>query len=193
MSWFSGFSKAAVDFTQRAGDLTSNLAEKAKKAIPIDAATLQKLTLTTPELIAERERIDAEEKQKAAVKESLSGMYPWETKDEEREILVEECKEAILALSGEDGTFFGPYAMPPLTVNVEEEKAEEDELLLDKGISTAVVKDRDPTVDQLEKLSKLEPLPLLLRDFDLDAHVGLIQKLLQVDPRLVERQSTLSG
>ena len=75
----------------------------------------------------------------------------------------------------------------------EEEKAEEDELLLDKGISTAVVKDRDPTVDQLEKLSKLEPLPLLLRDFDLDAHVGLIQKLLQVDRRLVERQSTLSG
>ena len=192
MSWFSGFSKAAVDFTQRAGDLTSNLAEKAKKVIPIDAATLQKLTLTTPELKAERERIDIEEKQKAAVKESLSGMYPWETKDEEREILVEECKEAILALSREDGTFFGPYAMPPLTVNVEEVK-EEDELLEDKEVSTVVVKDRDPTADQLEKLSKLEPLPPLLRDFDLDAHVGLIQKLLKVDPRLVERQSTLSG
>ena len=192
MSWFSGFSKAAVDFTQRAGDITSNLAEKAKKVIPIDAATLQKLTLTTPELIAERERIDIEEKQKAAVKESLSGMYPWETKDEEREILVEECKEAILALSREDGTFFGPYAMPPLTVNVEEVKGE-DELLEDKEVSTVVVKDRDPTADQLEKLSKLEPLPPLLRDFDLDAHVGLIQKLLKVDPRLVERQSTLSG
>jgi hypothetical protein len=193
MSWFSDFSKAAGDLTQRAGDLTASLAEKAKKAIPMDAATLQKLTLTTPELMAERERIDAEEKHKVAVKESLSGMFPWETKDQEREILVEECKEAILALSGDDATFFGPYTMPALNVNVEEEKTEEEQLAEEEEGTTKVAKDRNPTAEQLENLSKLEPLPPLLQDFDLDAHVGLIQKLLKVDPRLVECQSTLSG
>jgi len=193
MSWFSDFSKAAGDLTQRAGDLTASLAEKAKRAIPMDAATLQKLTLTTPELMAERERIDAEEKHKVAVKESLSGMFPWETKDQEREILVEECKEAILALSGDDATFFGPYTMPALNVNVEEEKTEEEQLADEEEGTTKVAKDRNPTAEQLENLSKLEPLPPLLRDFDLDAHVGLIQKLLKVDPRLVECQSTLSG
>ena len=42
-------------------------------------------------------------------------------------------------------------------------------------------------------MSKLEPLPPLLRDFDLDSHVGLIQKLLKEDPKLEERQSVLSG
>jgi hypothetical protein len=193
MSWFSDFSKAAGDLTQRAGDLTASLAEKAKKAIPMDAATLQKLTLTTPELIAERERIDAEEKRKAAVKESLSGMFPWETKDREREILVEECKEAILSLSGDAATFFGPYTMPALNVNVEEEKTEEEQLAEEEEGITQVAKDRMPTAKQLENLTKLEPLPPLLRDFDLDAHVGLIQKLLKVDPRLVDCQSTLSG
>lgn len=194
MSWLSSFSKAASDLTQRAGDLTSSIAEKAKKAIPIDAATLEKLTLTTPELKAERERIDAEEKHKIAVMESLSGMYPWETKDEEREILVDECKEAILALSDDDATFFGPYLMPAPTVNVEDETRQEQMMLeVEEESDTMVVKERKPTAEQLEQLSKLEPLPPLLRDFDLDAHVGLIQKLLSVDTKLVVRQSTLSG
>jgi hypothetical protein len=33
----------------------------------------------------------------------------------------------------------------------------------------------------------------LLAEFDLDAHVGLIRKLLKEDPMLVEQQSKLSG
>lgn len=46
-----------------------------------------------------------------------------------------------------------------------------------------------PSPESLVKLSKLEPLPPLLADFDLDAHVGLIQRLLEVNEQLVEQQS----
>jgi len=110
-------------------------------------------------------------------------MLPWETRDTEREILVEECKEAILALSTRDDTFLGPYKMPALPKTSDDEEEEED----------FVQQDMMPSEESLEKLSKLEPLPPLLADFDLDAHVGLIQRLLQVDETLVEQQSKLSG
>ena len=88
-----------------------------------------------------------------------------------------------------------PQSQEPSAAEIPaEEKTEEEELLeAEEDDDSKVVKDRDPTAEQLEQLNKLEPLPPLLRDFDLDAHVGLIQKLLKMDPRLVERQSTLSG
>lgn len=179
----------------------TELKNKVQAAIPIDAETIQKLTLTTPELTAERERIDEEEKRKVRVRDSLAGMFPWETRDEEREILVEECKEAIMALSSVDDTFFGPYQVPTMNVitttaketEEEEEEEEDGEEQEEEEEEEEVVVDKDPTADSLEKLAKLEPLPPLLGDFDLDSHVGLIQKMLKVDPTLVERQSTLSG
>ena len=107
-------------------------------------------------------------------------MLPWETRDSDREILVEECKEAILALSQSDSTFLGPYQMPALPKTSDEEEEEEQEELV-------------PSPESLEKLSKLEPLPPLLAEFDLDSHVGLIQRLLKEDEKLVEQQSKLSG
>lgn len=189
-SWLSGLK-----------DLTQDLSQKVQAAIPIDAETIQKLTLSTPEMQAERAQFHEEFKHKAAVKDSLAHLYPWETRDPERDILVEECKEGIMALSSNADTFFGPYQMPRLKVNTEEEeeeKTEEEKLLEEEeegGEEEEVkeAKDKDPTADTLEKLQKLEPLPPLLADFDLDAHVGLIQKMLKVDPTLVKRQSNLSG
>jgi hypothetical protein len=114
-------------------------------------------------------------------------MLPWETRDAEREILVEECKEAILALSEKDETFLGPYRMPALPKTDDTKDDEEDEE------EEEVVEEIVPSEESLEKLSKLEPLPPLLADFDLDAHVGLIQRLLEVDGKLVEKQARLSG
>jgi hypothetical protein len=186
--WFSGLK-----------DLTQDFSDKFQAAIPIDKETLQKLTLSTPEMKAERAQYHEEYKHKVAVKDSLAHLYPWETRDPERDILVEECKEAIMALSADTDTFFGPYQMPHLKVNTEEEEEErtEEEVLLAEaeGAPEEVkeVKDKDPTSEALEKLQKLEPLPPLLANFDLDAHVGLIQKMLKVDPTLVARQSSLSG
>eukprot|EP00545_Synedropsis_sp_CCMP1620_P014122 CAMPEP_0119004156 /NCGR_PEP_ID=MMETSP1176-20130426/984_1 /TAXON_ID=265551 /ORGANISM="Synedropsis recta cf, Strain CCMP1620" /LENGTH=327 /DNA_ID=CAMNT_0006955833 /DNA_START=68 /DNA_END=1051 /DNA_ORIENTATION=+ len=189
-SWLSGLK-----------DLTQEFSEKVQAAIPIDKETLQKLTLNTPDMQAERAQFHEEYKHKVAVKDSLADLYPWETRDAERDILVEECKEGIMALSADVDTFFGPYKMPQLKVNTEkeeEEKTEEEVLLAEEEGEENVeeikeVKDKDPTSDSLEKLQKLEPLPTLLANFDLDAHVGLIQKMLKMDLKLVERQSNLSG
>jgi hypothetical protein len=173
--------------------------------IPMDKTYLERLTLTTPELRAERQRIDEEERRKETVRDMLANMLPWETRDTERDILVEECKEAILKLSTNKETFFGPYQMPKAVGlgkmkaidgitekdeedNETEKKEDEDE---DKEESTA--DDHKPSEESLEKLAKLEPLPPLLQNFDLDAHVGLIQNLIKADPRLSTMQSKLSG
>jgi hypothetical protein len=131
------------------------------------------------------QRIDQEERRKEEVKDSLAGMYPWETRDAEREILVDECKEAILALSSKDETFFGPYKMPALPNTSGESKDNEDE--------ENEKAEPGPSEESLKNLAKLEPLPPLLAEFDLDGHVGLVQLLLKVDKKLVEKQSTLSG
>lgn len=190
MSWFSGFTNALQEVTEQVG-------EAAKNALPIDPETLEKLTLTTPELAAERKRIDEEEKRKEHIKDCLAGMLPWETRDPERDILVEECKEAILKLSKEETTFKGPYLMPGLAVKLTEsdekqEGDEEDEDDVDEE-EEAKKQEEKPSEESLDKLSALSPLPKLLDDFDLDAHVGLIQRLLTEDPQLVKMQSKLSG
>merc|ERR1712232_338567 len=154
--------------------------------------------------------------------DSLTGMLPWETNDEERDILVEECKEAILSLSANCETFIGPFQLPqmPLVssnyskkashcddnqqleeddtieggsdeIDEKEQKVEEDETGEEQD-SNPSTKDK-PSLESLEKLSKLQPLPQLLDDFDLHSHVGLIQRLLKEDPKLVEMQASLSG
>jgi hypothetical protein len=196
MSWFtSGL------------DTLSQLSERVQQAIPIDKELLAKLTLNTDEMKAERQQFGDDANRKDEVKDMLAGMLPWETRDSERDILVEECKEAILALSGSEETFYGPYEMPALKVNLEDEKekkestGEDNDDEGDDDGGDGEDEDEDapaktehkPSAESLEKLAKLEPLPPLLSEFDLDSHVGLIEKLLKEDPVLEKRQSTLSG
>jgi hypothetical protein len=166
-------------------------------------AYLEKLTLTTPELRAERQRIDEEERRKETVRNMLANMLPWETRDAERDILVEECKEAILKLSTDKETFFGPYQMPKAVglgkmkrlegVSEKEEDNEDEKEEHEEEEEESTADSHKPSKESLEKLAKLEPLPPLLQDFNLDAHVGLIQNLVEVDPRLSSMQSKLSG
>ena len=204
-------------------DLSKGLSAKVQAAV--ESETFQKLTLSTPELTAQREALQQEYHHKVAVHGSLAHLYPWETRDPERDILVEECKEAIMGLSAEIDTFFGPYEMPALKVKTDDDEGEKggqddddddddaEKEATDEGTlvnnddnddpnartqnprasGRKAVKDKKPSQESLEKLEKLEPLPPLLADFDLLAHVGLIQKMLKIDPKLVERQSTLSG
>jgi hypothetical protein len=149
---------------------------------------LEKLTLTTPELLAERQRIDEEEKRKEHVRDMLASLLPWETNDAERDILVEECKEAILNLSKSRDTFYGPYELPKLGA-----KTTEDDDNDDKSHESFSVEKDLPSKESLEKLAKLEPLPSLLQNFDFHAHVGLISRMLALDPNLVLMQSKESG
>lgn len=203
-------------------DISSKVSEvssEVRKNIPdiqINNETLQKLSLMSPDMVEERERIYEEEENKKFMRDSLAGILPWETNDEERDILVEECKEAILSLGLTPETFLGPFQMPQMpnakknvaTHQREEIKEEEDseaeeegindeqdqqEIEGEEGSNTNLETNDNPSDESLEKLKKLEPLPILLANFDLDSHVGLIQRLLKEDPNLVRMQASLSG
>lgn len=188
-SWFSTFAESAT-----------SLAGKVKDSMPvIDNETLQKLTLTTPELTAARNKIIDEERRKEMLHDKLAGMLPWETRDPERDILVDECREAILKLSYSKETFTGPWKMPAKGIKVAKKKSKEEEEdgeehhHEEEDEEEEDLEDEGPTKESIEQLSKLEPLPSLLGDFDLDSHVGLIERLLKEDPQLVTMQSNLSG
>jgi hypothetical protein len=200
-SWFNMESlKDLTDKVQQSMEQVQHSIPANLGSMKLDREMLGKLTLTSPELTAERQRIDAEERRKESARDTLAGMLPWETRDPERDILVEECKEGILKLSSDKDTFFGPYAMPQKGVNLEKNQTkdedgngEEGDGAGDTGEEEEQLAEMTPPPDSLEKLQKLEPLPPLLGNFDLDSHVGLIEKVLKEDPELVQMQSKLSG
>ena len=84
-SWFSG---GAL------GETFNGLKDKVQSKVNnIDPDLIKKLTLQSDELVSERQRIDEEERRKENVRDSLAEIFPWETRDAEMEILVDECKE----------------------------------------------------------------------------------------------------
>ena len=192
-SWFTSLSEKV-----------SLAAEKVSSALQ-DDTLLEKLTLTTPELKAERQALDASERRKEHVRNMLAGMLPWETRDPERDILVEECRDAVLQLSNEKKTFFGPYRMPKMDAKTDDDNDDNVNNNLGEDEKDEAQKEREeaarldpydpiqPSPESLEKLAKLEPLPTLLQDFDFSAHVGLIERILAEDKQLVKMQSSLSG
>jgi hypothetical protein len=196
-SWFS-----AASLPTSVTDAWKEVNERVQQSIPVDKKLLlEKLSLESPELKEERIRLEAEEYRKEKIHEYLSELLPWETKDEEREILVEDCKESILALSVQEKTFVAPFVLPdpnmemfiPFEVVYEEE--DKDKTYLPQQPSAPATKEDLATLrkEMQDKLQKLEPLPPLLQHFDLDAHVGLIQRLLIEDPNLKEIHACLAG
>ena len=125
-SWFTstGLGGALDSLTESVNQVTSQVASQ----IPDEYKEgLAKLTLNTEEMINERQNFREEALRKEEAKKRLDSILPWETRDAEREILVEECREAILALSRDEDTFFGPYEMPLLNVQLEDDDDEENE------------------------------------------------------------------
>lgn len=192
-SWFTGGGL---------GDTLLGLKDKVQSQVNnIDPNLLKKLTLQSDELVSERQRIDEEERRKEAVRETLSEILPWETRDEEMEILVEECKEVILNLSSNDETFTGPFVLPGGLASNDRDgeeadgDADDDDKVADEDENSnrRAAEDLAAAEQSATKLSKLQSLPTLLADFDLDTHVGLIQRMLKVDPKLVGAHSRLSS
>jgi len=198
-SWFSGSafgSIGSLGSLAPLGDKLNGFKDTVQSKVnSIDPDLIKKLTLQSDELVSERQRIDEEEIRKETVRDSLAEIFPWETRDAEMEILVDECKEVILGLSSKDDTFQGPFVLtgglPDTNGGGEKEGGDDDD---DEEVENKkVAKDLAAAEISAEKLSKLQPLPTLLADFDLDTHVGLIQRLLKVDRKLVEMQSRLSS
>lgn len=211
-------SDAFKDLSKQVQDVTKTVSDAIPEKLPtINNETLQKLTLMTPEMIEERQKFREEEERKKR-HDSLAAMLPWETHDEERDILVEECKEAILNLSATRESFMGPFQMPPMpkvndpkrkssakdedgegeaeeteAAEGQQDAATEEDIVVEEEYEEEEEEKDEPSSESLEKLSKLEPLPPLLADFDLNLYVGLIKRLLKEDDKLSKMQATLSG
>lgn len=186
-SWFA----SAAGLSSGLSDALTGLADKVQLQVnSIDPDLLKKLTLQSDDLVAERNQIDDEERRKEAVRDNLSEILPWETRDSEMDLLVDECREVILGLSSKVETFTGPYVLEGGLSNGKEDNDKEENGNNDDVNMTANIANAEGS---LEKLAKLQPLPELLANFDLDSHVGLIQRLLQVDTQLVDMQMRLSS
>lgn len=227
-SWFS--MDKLSELKASATEAATKVSTAATTVLTDEAARedlLKKLTLNTDELKAERAQMDAEENRKADVKDQLARLLPWETTDEEREILCEECKEKILSMSQEKTTFTGPFVLVGQSntevaakdnnyhndggkddsSSAEQDAAGEKEGGDNKekasngpnnsgGESSTKPDLSDAAVEAARmeaKKAKLDPLPPLLQDFDLDAHVGLIERLFKEDPNLVAQHADLAG
>lgn len=215
-SWFT--QSTGIDLTSALDTLSETVqgvTETVQDAIPKEhKEMLAKLTLNTDEMISERENFRKEASRKADAKDRLNKILPWETLDPEREILVEECKDAILELSNREEIFFGPYEMPLLNVQLEVSPSQDEDEETQTGepeggsveespeegpddnaeiASRIKARHMPPTEESLEMLAKLQPLPPLLEAFDLEEHVGLIQNVMDEDPKLVAMQAFFSG
>eukprot|EP00592_Proboscia_alata_P007673 CAMPEP_0194355614 /NCGR_PEP_ID=MMETSP0174-20130528/3500_1 /TAXON_ID=216777 /ORGANISM="Proboscia alata, Strain PI-D3" /LENGTH=450 /DNA_ID=CAMNT_0039124957 /DNA_START=101 /DNA_END=1453 /DNA_ORIENTATION=+ len=278
MSWFKNITDSIpqnLDITSLTDSLQeaqNSIENKIQNAIGAENTLLGALTLQTDELEAERHQIDLEEQRKEDVKNVLASIYPWETRDEEKQLLEGECRVAMLALSTSRQTFIGPHGNTRekiITDDTEEEisfvdvnlnsgvhnspnsegdmqsssedkeliekevpenissKKEEDQKVTDSKNNTLTQKEdpyavlksailariradnnmddlhgplgtgggNDDNVSTEKKCGGLfnAEIPILLAEFDLDAHVGLIQRLFQCDPNLVEMHKNLSG
>jgi len=194
-SWFSNFNASASDAlgTFNASDFASDAFDKLKEvssqvqqALPIDEDLINKLTLRSADLKAEHDLIDAQETRKELVRNYLSHLLPWETKDEAREILVEECHDAITAMSKEETTFTGPFELPEGTEGVERIRMFTESAELSEATE-------ESRAEAAKKLEKMGTLPPLLDEFDIDAHVGLIERLFKEDQDLVRMHSLLES
>jgi hypothetical protein len=168
----------------------SSLADKVQSSLlPTSGSDiLNALTLNTAEMTAEREAYAVEARRREVVTDSLSAMLPWETNDEERAILVEECKEAILALSTRKETFFG-------TAVVGDSGDESSSKATTERVSELLRQEYSSRKTSTTSVgaSNLALLPPQLENFNLEAHVGLVRRMFSVDPNLVEMHANLSG
>lgn len=185
-SWFSNFTASDAlgklsEISSKVQEVSADVSSKVQKALPLDDELIKKLTLRTDDLKAEHSLIDAQETRKEAVRDYLSNLLPWETKDEAREILVEECKEAMNKMAEEGQTFTSPFDLS---------ESEGRMFAEDSGKEEASEESKDEAAKKLEKMGSL---PQLLDEFDLDAHVGLIERLFKVDKELVRSHSQLES
>lgn len=233
MSWFNQLTDTleelgGADALDKLSQMSAKVQSSLDEATPTGATELfNKLTLRSPDLQAEHDLIDSQETRKEMVKDYLSALLPWETRDETRDILVEDVQEAIMEMSKFEETFMGPFQLAGglgstmfiETENENKSKVTEEEFLLEEKDTAAndtidstgnekfdneepVPRESDE-IDRIsnddtkkhyqERLEKMGKLPILLDEFDLDAHVGLIERLFKLDANLVKMHSNLSN
>jgi hypothetical protein len=186
-SWLSDWTKTVVSSVSEATSVLESGVNRASDA-------LEKLTLTTPEMTIARHQLAVAAQDREHRRMQLAALYPWETNDPDRSILVAECQTAILQMSQNKSTFFGPFVLPPPPA-VKSKASNHDEEPAVPSVERKTPDDELPSAASLAMLAQLQPLPRFLgeNDFDLQMHVGLIEKLLKVDKNLVQMQANYQG
>ncbi len=207
MSWFSQVSEAIgnLDAGEALGKL-NEISTKVQSSLPLDDDLVNKLTLRSADLKAEHDLIDSQETRKEMVRDCLSALLPWETRDETRDILVEDCEAAIREMAKHEHTFTGPFELPeglsmfPSKSHEDPDPEDNDDTDGNKNADEIANETPDKEVDEMEqkkiakeRLEKMGTLPSLLDEFDLDAHVGLIDRLMHIDEELVEMHAQLTN
>ena len=189
----SAASSAVTDLATAATEVASAASDAVAGAAPGGGAEeiLRRLALNTDAMVAERERLGEEDGRRRRAAEEMGRLLPWETDDETRTILSEECRTRVLALARDPDTFTTPLPLPghghghaevAAAAAAAEGEGEEEE----EGAAA-------PPAQAPSGGAFLDPLPPLLEEFDLDAHVGLIGRMLELDPALVDAHANLSG
>ena len=183
----SAASSAVTDLATAATEVASAASDAVAGAAPGGGAEeiLRRLALNTDAMVAERERLGEEDGRRRRAAEEMGRLLPWETDDETRTILSEECRTRVLALARDPDTFTTPLPLPGhghAEVAAAAAAAEGEE----EGAAA-------PPAQAPSGGAFLDPLPPLLEEFDLDAHVGLIGRMLELDPALVDAHANLSG
>lgn len=163
------------------GQGTGSLFQSIQNAIPDDVTKMIKeISLNADDMVAEREQFTREEVEKKAKQEwSKDIILPWESNDEERCILCDECKDAILKLSESDFAFLAPYKDP-----IDDDQSD---------TAAASAEGGNNEKQMILQESSQPAMALLPLDFDLESYVGLVERLLQIDANLKERHAELIG
>lgn len=173
-SWFSQLSNSASEALEKLNDLSAQV----QSSLPIDNDLVNKLILRSEDLKAVHDLIDAEETKKEVSRKLLPDLLPWDTKDEAKVIIIDECKTSILELSTSEISFTTPFALP-------------SGIQLWRDSSNLLKVTDEHRAEVLKKFEKV-PIPeFLSNDFDLEAHQRLIERLFKIDKNLVKMHSML--
>eukprot|EP00588_Corethron_pennatum_P010477 CAMPEP_0194269296 /NCGR_PEP_ID=MMETSP0169-20130528/3481_1 /TAXON_ID=218684 /ORGANISM="Corethron pennatum, Strain L29A3" /LENGTH=377 /DNA_ID=CAMNT_0039010891 /DNA_START=13 /DNA_END=1146 /DNA_ORIENTATION=- len=145
-------------------------------------------------LASEHQNLTSEHLSSIRKEHAFDRFLPWETEEEEKEILSPEVREVILKFGQSKAVFEGPFLLKSgikctSVKGKEDDKDKEEEVVFRKEEDDAldevgaILKDTDEDTEKKEEKEEDPDFP-----FDLDSHLGLIRRIMEVDDQLVEAQ-----
>jgi len=145
-------------------------------------------------LASEHQNLTSEHLSSIRKEHAFDRFLPWETEEEEKEILSPEVREVILKFGQSKAIFEGPFLLKngmkcTSVKGKEDDKDKEEEVVFQKEEDDAldevgaILKDTDEDTEKKEEKEEEPDFP-----FDLDSHLGLIRRIMEIDEQLVEAQ-----
>uniref|UniRef100_A0A6U5JGA1 Uncharacterized protein n=1 Tax=Corethron hystrix TaxID=216773 RepID=A0A6U5JGA1_9STRA len=142
-------------------------------------------------LASDHKNITLEQNRTARKEHEFDRMLPWETDEEEKEILCPEVREVILKFGSSRTVFEGPFRMSSGAMCIAEEADEKQD-----GEEEVVFQEEEKVIDEVDAILKdttkekdEKEIEELYFPFDLDSHLGLIRRMMEIDEHLVAAHS----